>query len=363
MQTLPRFWKALDELPAAATDTFDWRQRLGSEFDSARRFLYGTGAVAGSIDCPSPGGDGCPRSVVKLPSGGLRAVCRSSAGRCDPVDLRRDDVAILALDRAVLAAGLGQALEISSVELKVRAQPVVSLGRHAVAAGLSAPVLLALPGPRDPPTEEEFRLAGLGADCAIVLTPRGSSLSTATLAKLLTAGHLVLGLADVTALDSRGVLTAVQPANVLFGLIRQALLGRTGAVPSAPRVLLPPETEWGQVLLTLSSSETIICNVAGNARQMDPADLGMRSAKNAKPTNAWVLLVALLAANGVLRVEAPSLAAKVRKQKQTLSDHLRMTFGIAGDPMPWSKAQNAYVARFVARDERPKAEREARRPR
>jgi len=237
------------------------------------------------------------------------------------------------------------------------------IGNYAVAAGLSAPVLLVLPDPRDSPTEDDFRMAGLGADRAIVLTPRGSSLSPAMLAVLSAAGHLTLGLADVTELDAHGVLTAVQPADVLFAPIRNSLLGRVDAVPSSPRLLLPPGTEWGQIRLTLSSSETIICNVLGDSRQMDPAGFGMRSAKNAKPTNAWVLLVELIAASGVLRVEAPSLAAKVRKQKQVLSEHLRKTFGIADDPMSWSKAQNAYVAKFVARDERPKAERESRRRR
>jgi len=52
------------------------------------------------------------------------------------------------------------------------------IGNYAVAAGLSAPVLLVLPYPRDSPTEDDFRMAGLGADRAIVLTPRGSSLSS-----------------------------------------------------------------------------------------------------------------------------------------------------------------------------------------
>lgn len=361
--TLQRFWKTLDDLPVASTDARDWRHRLGDEFEAARRYLRRTGAIVESIDCPSPGGDGCPRRVVTLPSGALRGVCRSRTGRCETVELETHDVAILALDRATLAADVAATLSITTSPAPGGAGRTLRIGSYAVAAGLSAPVLLVLPGPRDPVTEGELGLAGLGAHGGIVLTPRASSLSPELLAMLSAAGHLTLGLADVTELDSRGALTAVQPADVLFATIRQSLLGRADMAPSAPRLLLPPGTTWGQIRLTLSSSQTIICNLPGDSRQMDPAELGMRSAKNAKPTNAWVLLVALLAANGVLRVEAPSLAAKVRKQKQVLSDHLRQTFGIADDPMPWNKTQNAYVARFVARDDRPTAERDPQRRR
>src|SRR5665213_3616645 len=69
MRMAPRFWKALDDIPGAASDGRDWKTRLGEEFEAVSRYLRRTGEIATSVDCPSPGGDGCPRRVVRLRGG------------------------------------------------------------------------------------------------------------------------------------------------------------------------------------------------------------------------------------------------------------------------------------------------------
>ena len=142
MRTLLRFWKALDDVPGAATDIRDWQIRLGEEFPFACRYLRRTGQLAEAIDCPSPGDNGCPRGVVKIPSGGFRAVCRSRSGRCDSVELQPDDVAISVLDRAKLVSVLRAAFEMTGAKLPHHTGRVIRLGDYAVAPGLSAPVLL-----------------------------------------------------------------------------------------------------------------------------------------------------------------------------------------------------------------------------
>lgn len=363
MRSLPRFWTALDELPAAATDALDWRRRLGDEFELASRYLRRTGAVADAIDCPSPGGDGCPRAVVKLPSGALRAVCGSRSGRCDSVDVQRDDIAILALDRAILAADLAVAFSITPIAVKGTSARVLRLGGHAAAAGLAAPVVLALPGPRDQPSEQDFRQSGVALDRAVVLMPTASTLSPTTVARLADQKHLVLSLSETTAINSTGNLAAVQPIDVLLRPIRDALLDRAGLTSTAPSILVPPGTEWAKIKLTLTADATLVCKTPTYSRQIDPSSLGMRSAKNNAPTNAWVLLMALISEEGLLKIAIPSQRGRVQKQKQTLADRLQRAFGIASDPMPWDDRQNAYVAQFIVENELPVTAREPQRRR
>ena len=363
MLTLPLFWQALDDIPAAATDAHDWRVRLKSEFEHVRRYLRGTGELVESVDCPSPGGDGCPRRVVRLPSGKWRAVCGSREGGCEALDLNSDDLRVLAVDCNSLGADLAQAFGVTPANVTIPRGRILHLGQHAVAAGLSAPVLVLLPGPYDRMTEDELRADSAGVESSIILTPRSTSLPRTLRARLVEAGHLVLDLSTVTGLGAHGRIEAVQPAAVLLGPIRDRLFARLKAASGGPLFSLPAGTKWEQITLTLTSRETLVCTTPGFSRQVDPGELGMRSAKNNKTTLAWTMLVALASKSGVLVCREAAQEQKVRKQKQELSKRLRDGFGIAEDPVPWDKSQRAYVARFILRDDRPLVERDSRRAR
>jgi hypothetical protein len=355
---LQQFWKALDELPSVATDRRAWIEHLGSEFAVAVRFLRKTGELATTIECPSPGGDGCPRNVIKLPAGGYRAVCRSFTGRCEPVDLTISDLVILNLDAQRLHNELAAAFSISPSSRQTGRGRVVLLGEHGVAAGIGAPIFFARPSPEHPLRDDDFRQGGLGAERAVLLVPTRSSLAPSLSARLSEQGHLVLSLADVTHVHPKEGLALVQPVEVLLYDLRAALMARVGAASPGPRFPLPPNTNWAQITLRLTSHETVICNAPGISRQMDPVDFGMRSKKNAKPTSAWILFVAIVATQGVLRSHGGATAERVKKQKQVLAKNLQATFGIQDDPILWDERQRAYVTSFVARDERPLDERD-----
>jgi hypothetical protein len=360
---LPQFWNALNELPGAATDRRDWVARLGAEFRWAQRFLRATGCRAAAIDCPSPGGDGCPRAVIRAAGGALRAVCRSSVGRCDSIDLTPADVDVLELDIARLRQALATTFAVHTGPGSPISSRVSLLGGHAIAAGVEAPVMLLVPGPMDVIQLDELREGGLGSERAVLLVPTVASLPPSTRARLASLGHLVLSLSDVTEADGKGNLVPVQPMELLLHDIRAALRARLGTSDTGPAIALEPGTTWSQLTLRLTSTATVICSTPGLSRQMDPADFGMRSAKNAKPIAAWTLLVALAAAGGILQPQRRALADQVKKQKQILAGHLRRTFGIRGDPIPWDPKQRAYVAAFLISDDRSRREREINRHR
>lgn len=355
---LRQFWLTLDELPGAATDRRDWMARLGEGFPAAQRYLRKTGRRATAIDCPSPGGEGCPRAVIRNAAGAFRAVCRSVTGRCDPVALDSADLDILELDAARLQQDLAVAFAVQAATAPSRVARVVHLGEHGVAAGFAAPVLLVLPGPGQPLAEEELRYAGLGAERSVVLAPSAASLPASLRSRLSEHGHRVLHLSDIVAIEHGGGLRLVQPVDVLLHDVRAALEARLGAASPGPRVALPPGTTWGQVTLRCTSNATVICTAPGVSRQMDPGEFGMRSAKNAKPTAAWTFFLLLATKGGVLRIDGAGILPSVRKQKEALSRHLQETFCIRSDPVSWDPRQQAYVAAFVARDERQRGERE-----
>ena len=189
MTPVPAFWEALDAVPGTTTDARDWRCRLGDEYSRIGRYLRRTGSLAEAIDCPSPGGDGCPRKVTKRSDGHWRAVCQSYHTRCDALDLTLDDVAVLALDRGMLTADLGKIFSITASQARIGDGRVLYLGEHAVAAGVSAPAFLILPGQQDPCGQDELQAAAVPASNAIILTPCRASLSPILRNRLVEAGH------------------------------------------------------------------------------------------------------------------------------------------------------------------------------
>jgi len=357
MKPLPQFWKALDDLPGAETDRRDWAIRLGGEFPWAKPFLRPTGRRATAIDCHSPGDDDCPRGVIQSPGGGFQAVCRSTFGRCETIDLTASDIDILKLDPARLRDALTAALALQGATTPISNGRVISLGDYAVAAGVSAPVILAVPGAMGLIGEDSLRSAGLTGGHGIVLVPTAVSLPASIRERLIAQGHLLLSLIDVIAMDANATLKPVQPPELLLREIRVELLDRLAAAKPGPEVALPPGMSWAQLSLRLTSNATVICRTPGMSRQMDPGDFGMRSRKNGKPTVAWTFFTLLLAFGGRLRLsDGPSVSQ--RKQKEAVSHHLQATFGLAGDPISWLPTERSYVTSFVAADGRTKAERE-----
>jgi hypothetical protein len=360
MKRLRRFWKALDEVPGVATDRLEWTDILGAEWSDIAPYLKSTGRRTTAVLCPYPGGDGCPRRVITSANGALRAVCGSHPQVCDPLDLTGPDVTILALDRAKLLRELAGSLDAEPPDKPAGAGRVMKVGRHALAAGLAAPILLALPGPMAPLIEDDLRTAGLDPAGSVVLIPRPSSLSASLQGRLLAAGHQVIPLCEAIGLGTGG-LEALQPPAILLKRIRDSLAARMKAKPGSTALRVPQGTRWEQITLVLTSTATLVCRTPGWSRQLDPGELGMRSGKNNRPTLAWTFLVSLAECGGALSVRDRSKEASFRKQKEHLSRHLRDAFGLTEDPLPWDTTRGAYVARFMIRDDRPVGERGPRR--
>ncbi len=339
-----RFWKSLDELPGGETDAREWAARLDEEWPIAAPLLRRTGAFATSIACPSPAGDGCPRRVVRHDDGSIRAVCGETPKFCDDLDLARDDIAILGLDRPKLIKAIAVALSLLERRAAPGAGSVIEIGMHDVHAGRGFPVFLAVPGPWFGDAIEPFAELAAVSGPTVLLTPTRRSLGAAAIRYLDSIGVTRFALADILVADERRRLAAAQPVDVLFAELRAVLADASGS--SDPDLVwpLPPDARWEELRLAFISEEVVKVDFRGETRNFDPSMLGMLNRKSLRPNDQWELLKILAGHNGIIPMPPSAKRQTVQKQKQTLSRRLFRAFGIADEPIQAVDGQ--YRTRF-----------------
>ena len=363
---LARFWKSLDKIPGAATDQRDWSRQLKGDWQHAQIFLKPTGRLVKEIACPSPGGDGCPRKVVRLDDRRFRAVCGNKPADCDTITLTANDIAVLALDRKKLSATLCTIL--GAAPAGERAEGAAMLvGSHSVRAGARIPVILVIPGPMPGDT---LRLWPAGGGPAAIVTPTATSLPSQTMSAFEEAGHTLLNLSDIVDVDGQHRLCGSLPAETLLAAARQKI--KTAARASRHAWILPPDALWEEVTLQFTSDDRLLVRFRGETRTFDAFEFGMTSQKNNSATDAWGFLQVIVrnggrvswddnrkqvdtarvrkAGNSALRKPDPT--SLLRKNKQAVSRHLKSTFGLLDDPIK-REGRRAYKARFKVMDTNP----------
>ncbi|MGB6538540.1 MAG: hypothetical protein WBF58_21565 [Xanthobacteraceae bacterium] len=347
---LARFWKALDEIPEATTDRRDWSLRLKDDWPAAESYLAPVGRRAKEIACPSPGGDGCPRKIVKHSDGRFRAVCGNKPAECEPIEVTGEEITCLTLDRKKLAAAVGAILSATPAPGARERGAVMLVGSHAVAAGIGIPIVLMIPGPMAEVSLEI--LPELDGPAAIVIPTPGSVLLQFKTA-LKSRGHTVLALSEIGGVDDQHRLTGLQPAETLLSPLRERLLAGQTSTASGRIWVLPADARWEDLRFEFTDREVVNIRFRQETRRFEPEQFGMKSAKNGRPTTLWTLLWSIADLEGSLTWKDRAASTKVKKRKQLLSNRLASLFGIQGDPIPWRPNQRAYVARFTIRDSTP----------
>jgi len=344
---LARFWKSLDDIPGAVTNRWEWSLRLKDELPAAECYLISTGRRAKEIACPSPGGDGCPRKIVKHGDGRFRAVCGNKPAECDPIDVTGEEIACLAVDRKKLAAAVCTLLSATSEPGIQERGAAMLVGSHAVAAGVGIPIILLIPGPMAEVSLE--MLPELDGPAAIV-TPTIGSISQQFKTTLKSRGHCILALSEIGSVDDQHGLTGLQSAEKLLSPLREKLLASQASAASERIWLLPADARWEDLTFEFTAAEVVNVRFRQETRRFEPEQFGMKSKKNGRPTIHWTLLRSFAQLAGSLTWKDQAASAKIKKQKQLLSRRLIELFGITGDPIPWQPGQPAYVARFTISD-------------
>ena len=343
---ISRFWRALDDFADAAASRWEWKATLGAEFATAEQLLSKAGRVR-ELPCPSPGGAGCPRRIVRHADGTIRAVCGDRPKACADLDLDADDIAILRVDRTNLAKRIARALGLSPHRPgHGTTGPVTRIGTHDVYAGRGFPVFLALPGPSADADLRPFAEVLDTPGPRLLLTPTAASLPDALIAALDRAGVVRMALADAMIVEN-GTLTLTRPAAEIFAALRDAVTREAGDSTQGLAWPLPSDARWEDITIRFIADEVLNVSFRGETRRFEPDQLGMKNAKNGKPTKQWSYLKLLASHSGRLPVH-PAIdgeTSRHQKQKQALSKVLRDSFGIADEPIPTDDGD--YVTRFV----------------
>ena len=98
MQTLVRLQAGFEACQWNQAVRAEWEERFARDFHLLAPHLMPTGRLATTYPCPDGGGDNCPRNVFER-DGGYVAVCGNAPTECEPLALKKTELAVLRLDR------------------------------------------------------------------------------------------------------------------------------------------------------------------------------------------------------------------------------------------------------------------------
>ncbi len=340
---LTNFWETLDQLADTSLPEVDWRGGHQKEWPFIKPLLKAAGKTASSISCPSPSGPNCPRRVVELDDGRLVAECQDTPAVCKRLDLTAQCVAISKLDRGKFAAMVCKALDLAVSTKNAGTDGVFHVGDRQVAAGRGVPVFALFQGGSQP-EKSVVALEALEkfASPRLLLVPTSQTLSSDQKTYLGRTGTTHMAFDDAIFCDDVHVAQASPAITQILDRLVTEVSQTLQATPAGLVWQMPADARWGDVKIAFISDEVINVTFRGETRRFEPSHLGMTNAKNGKPTDQWTMLKAIAMGRGSIPFPA---AAKIQKQKQSLSKKLTSAFGIQDDPIV-AKAQ-AYQAGYV----------------
>lgn len=359
------FWKTIEGIPGHATDTRDWCANLASCWTNAKRYLPETSRYAERIDCPWPGGENCPRHVVRHRGTSVRAVCGDPGRLCEALDLTQEDIRIRELDQRKLFADIAAALELVPPDELPRGSRIFNVGDHAIAAGRSFPVFASLASPRSPLGRVDVLELDRRNLPFVLLVTSLMAIESDVAAFLATKRGRVLTFAECLGFATaprKGFSAAMLPAELFAPEI--ALLTEPSDATPSPVMVLPVGARWGDLRFTFREEAVLNVSYRGQPpARFEPDQLGMRDERNRKPTRQWRLLLTCSALSGALPRSFPVRTLKgqrpssgllrilaqfergYERQRQLLAAALKENFGIDEDP--FSVSDDCFEARFL----------------
>ncbi|HYD02457.1 MAG TPA: hypothetical protein VEB22_14615 [Phycisphaerales bacterium] len=324
-----RLWPALESGPLArgwSGVRATWREQLGDEWRCVEPLLCALEQLALSVrlgDAPEP------LRVVHHSDNDIVAV-DMEAGVSVP--LRREEVVIYRLDKAVLLQAVAKAFGLTGALVPVANNRPWWLGEFVLAGGERFPFYFA-----------EGRNAGtLVGDVGIIaaLTPRPFVLVTVSRDAASEQLDLLLGgrgaawisLEEVLQWRSEGALTAKRPLAAILASFVSAHAGPSMEAAAA-QFPTPRGASWSDVTIRVVDGHSLWVNVKGTVREVGYAEMGMRDGRTRNPDKQWELLLLLIARGGLLRRQDPAASATLQKRKETLAKRLRAYFGIEDEPV------------------------------
>lgn len=349
MRCLRRLWPALEALPGLAAVAQEWKDRFGEDFDAGQELLRLTDRRAEAYPCPSPGGVGCPRRVVDHGNGRLVAVCGDRPKRCDKLILTKQDIAVHELDARKLCVAVAVAFGIEPVFDEIAGfRQTYRLGDYHPLAGKRFPIFLTIQTDRASLAGVATLLCGATESAFILLAPTLQLVDVAITDLLGRRRARLVALADLFERDDTGAMVANGAGGLILAEFHRVVIPEEGS-RGMKNFPTPPGAGWGDIVLEFRAEEVIIAACMGITRRVEPEDMGMKNAKNGRPTLQWTTLQAMARSNGRLECRDPKAFDRIKSHKYQVSKKLRAYFQIEDDPIEWDATESNWKARFTLR--------------
>lgn len=357
MQTLHHLWSTLELSPGLSNVLSEWQRRLGPHFDIVRPWFRPTDRRATSLQCPRPG-SGCLRKVVDYGDGEIIAVCNGEDQCCDEITLSPEEIIVHKLDlrtlSSIVANVLKIPLEFAPVEgfyqlfLVGKIQPVASQRFH---------VFLTIQGDKEITRNVVVGLLGKMDAPFVLMSLTDQSVDREMVHLIARNRSRITYLEDLLVWDDvNKALVGVESASEwLADFAKQAApeMTQAGSMDYFPT---PAGAHWEHFTFEFLADHALLVRCKGiqQPRQLEPEHLGMKNQINGRPTQQWIVLMALAIHGGQLSWKNNKENSKLKAQKQALSKKLRQYFLLDDEPIPWKRNQGAFETRFVLRQYRSK---------
>ena len=299
--------------------------------------------------CPSPGGNGCPRQVVRHEDDRVVALCGDRPKRCDPLDLTLEDLVVLGVDGPKLRAQLALVFEVDTATGADFGHGLYRLGEHLAASGSGVAMVLLIPEviPAEPLTVLPAVLDG--TDPVVLLTPTRELLGDGVRDALKARGGLALPLVETLGADATGALATLRPAAEILRDVRERLISQRQIKAPEYRFPTPPGTHWERVSIRFISGHDVHIQAQQQACAYNFVQLGManRKKKPAEPNLQWQLLVDFAEHGGELTWRDPVASPRKQKRKELLARALKTFFGLDEEPFATLPNGLGWRARFI----------------
>ena len=349
MQPSRRFWLALRSIPGGATGRFEWQRLLESEWAGVAALLRPTGATVERVWCPSPGGDGCPRRVVRHQDGRIVAVCGDPEGQCDTIDLTLDDIVVHELDLEKLADALCRPLGLEpELQPLSFAGPAWQVGWYEPVAGQRFAMVLVLPVESNQAHHAAVRLRGYYDRPFLVAMPTRAAVEPQAAEYLRAGRSRLLILEEVLGVEPATGWQLLSPAEDLLGHFRRDVVGEVRFGTPEHQFPTPPGTSWNNVVIRFINGHEVEPRVSGRTNGVySYAHMGMAKTNKDEPTVQWDLFRSLADDHGEFPWPRTVDRRTMQKRRERLAGHLQGFFGIDDDPFEDLPGRRGFKTKFV----------------
>ncbi|MFV0421475.1 hypothetical protein [Oleidesulfovibrio sp.] len=333
-------WRKLTELSGGKGVKAEWQ-------DFPAEFLAITNEQASAIPCN--GRAGCYMNVVLHVPSDIVGICTSDTKQCDRRTLKKSELALYRIEHKKLANKIAEAIGFTEQHEKITGHNALwKLGVLNPQAEHSFPVYCFL-GQTSSQLDKIVNQLCMGEQTFLLIAATSNLISTASPDASSRHKSRLIGIDDVFAVDAAGKVMAKDSAQTIVSNWLETALPKFAKPGSEYRFPTPAGASWEQFVFEFTATEILLVSCGQLQERLEPEHLKMKNQNSGKPTLQWPLLRPLATTGGSISWQDQEATDRVKKQKQELANKLKQSFGLSEDPLPWSRKENCYKARFTIR--------------